>query len=324
MKHWRIQIKPTSLQLTPWQADTIFGSLCWAFVHREGNQAVKNFLIPFIQNDPPFLISDAFPTGYLPVPLSLRVRTPGKIDDTASYAKQKLVKKVQFLTFHEFHKVSNGEWVEVSEQNGKLIKPVSQLHSTIDRIVGTTRGSEDQSEMSLYQSNGWVLNTEIVDTLSVYIAERHDKQIDKIFALLQDIEYTGFGKKKSSGMGAFRMVGNPEPVSFPDPQSSANGFVSLSGFIPSSNDPTQGFWQLRVKHGKLGEYFAAQGSPFKKPWIQLEPGSTFYTQSIPGERYGRMLTELTDIANDPGIVQYGYAYPLPVCFSSELIAKVIN
>jgi len=81
--------------------------------------------------------------------------------------------------------------------------------------------------------------------------------------------------------------------------------------VPAPGDPDRGHYRTLVKYGKLGEEYASSGrlSPFKFPILMLRAGSTFYT-SEPREVYGQMVKGVHP--EDESIVQYGYAFALPV------------
>jgi CRISPR-associated protein Csm4 len=83
----------------------------------------------------------------------------------------------------------------------------------------------------------------------------------------------------------------------------------LSHFVPAKNDPTNGAYKTMVKYGKLGEEKTFCGNPFKKPLIVLKPGAVFKTQ-IMKPFYGRLLEKIAFA--DPAMVQYGYAFPVPI------------
>ena len=318
MKIWRISIRPTSLQLTPWQADTLFGTLCWALRHRQGEEGLIRFLEPFLDRDPPFLLSDGMPSGYLPLPFHLRIEKRAEVADVEAYRKEKALKKVSYLPEEVFRSVCRGEPVEIEEANRELVCKKSQMHASINRITGTTTRMDDEEGGSLFELMGEVPGA--AGKLDIYVAERVDGMRDTLLGLLKDVELSGFGKKKSSGMGAFRIEGDFEPWRPPDISAAASGFVSLSGFVPGRSDPTTGFWQLKVKHGKLGEDYAVGGSPFKTPWIVLDPGTCLVTQDASREVYGRMLRNLTD--RDERVVQYGYAFPVPMVISHDTLVRV--
>ncbi|MFB3787121.1 MAG: RAMP superfamily CRISPR-associated protein [bacterium] len=313
MHYWRFRIRPLSLQITPWQADTIFGSLCWALRHLEGEASLKKFLEPFREGEPSFLISEAFPRGYLPLPFYLRVQRV-EVQNQREYQRFKLVKKVNLLPEGEFAKACRGEAVQVDETALSLYQPYSRLHASINRATGTTTAAEEDTGGNLYQLHGHVMNPRDTE-IAVYVADRTGESLELVQRLFRSLELTGFGRKKSSGAGAFRLVGDPEPWKPPQVQN-GNGFVTLSGFVPRRQDPAVGYWQLRVKHGKLGETYATGGkSPFKKPWILLESGSCFQTGNT-GEVYGRMLTDLSNAY--PEVVQYAYAFPVPISFPDKI------
>ena len=62
------KLRPKAATLTPWQADTIFGHLCWTMRHNAGESELVSFLEHYRQNDPPVLLSNGFPAGLLPRP----------------------------------------------------------------------------------------------------------------------------------------------------------------------------------------------------------------------------------------------------------------
>lgn len=318
MKIWRLSIKPTSVHLTEWQADTLFGTLCWALRHREGEAELNEFLEPFRAGDPPFLISDGMPAGHLPFPFHMRLMPLPPLLDLETYRKQKELKKVRHLREEQFKKACRGEEVQLDEKAGELTRAASQLHASINRITGTTTAADEDSGGNLFELHGWVPRKRD-SGISLYIADRSGNHKDKVVELLRDVELTGFGKKKSSGMGAFTIDGDAEEWEPPSTNGKADGFVSLSGFVPAAKDPTAGFWQLKVKHGKLGEEYAVGGDPFKYPWIVLEAGSSFVTRDEPREVYGRMLEKISPTY--PDVVQYGYAFPIPMVIPQELIEK---
>ncbi|MCG3200107.1 MAG: hypothetical protein GHCLOJNM_04637 [bacterium] len=319
MRIWRLVLRPTSLQLSQWQADTLFGALCWKLAFREGESGLLDFLAPFLSGDPPFLISDGIPSGFLPLPLHLKVTESAPARTVEDYQKEKQLKKIRFITEAEFAKACNGQRVGV-DVSTSLSRSVSQLHASINRNTGTTTRMDDEGTASLFQLDGWVPEGE-GGSLSVFVADRTGKEIDRVLVLLRDMELTGFGKKKSSGMGAFQIEGDPVEWRPPQVSGRPNGFVSFAGFVPAQRDPTAGFWRLRVKHAKLGETFATGGKPFKTPFIQFESGSTFLTGDEPGEVYGRVLRGLSE--EHPQVVQYGYAFPVPL-WLPDLAARLAS
>jgi CRISPR-associated protein Csm4 len=68
MKIYRAILKQLSPSRTPWQADTLFGHLCWQMLYHEGETALNDFLDLYRQRQPPLLFSNGFPGDYLPRP----------------------------------------------------------------------------------------------------------------------------------------------------------------------------------------------------------------------------------------------------------------
>src|SRR3989338_8251403 len=97
MKTYRLKIKPHSSFLTPWHADTIFGSLCWIMAWREGKDVLTKFLEDYKNGIPPFVLSDGFPTDLLPAPAHLSLMMP-KGERLEDYENGKKLKKMAWLT----------------------------------------------------------------------------------------------------------------------------------------------------------------------------------------------------------------------------------
>src|SRR5712691_9939475 len=74
MQLYRFRIVPESAWRTPWQSDTLAGLLCWALARTEGDAALQRDVIePALQGAPAFVLSDAFPGDWLPVPALVRL-----------------------------------------------------------------------------------------------------------------------------------------------------------------------------------------------------------------------------------------------------------
>ncbi len=79
MRYLRVKFEVASSHSTPFQADTIFGHICWAIAVTEGEERLKEFLDSF-QEKAPLLVSDGFPAiatesgiiHYLPSPSLLQ------------------------------------------------------------------------------------------------------------------------------------------------------------------------------------------------------------------------------------------------------------
>jgi len=315
------------------------------YLYRHGEAALKKLLDEFGEK-PKFVISDGFPSGYLPRPrLTLssaeirnleeavaqkfptvdpqlvlsqilrkvrkaRYVTAGllaRMADNLSMAaliRQVIDFSVCPLSFNEPACKSAGlkqcvvvdtlgfdscVWTsEVKMKSAEIIK------NTVDRRRASGGGIHGHEEY--YWSGDY----------DVYVAPLDDSWAEPLEELFADLEMTGYGKKKTSGKGQFRIVG-VEETTLPR-ATAANAFVSLNSFVPAAADPTEGTYSVMVKRGKIGEWFPRRVSLFKRPVIMLEAGATFMT-STPRDYYGSMLA---NIHFDPAVRHYAYAFPLHV------------
>ncbi len=300
---YRITIHPAGSIGTPWQSDTIFGHLVWLVALREGNKAVKSFLEPFLDGDPPFILSDGFPGECLPVPMfDVGDITPGA-RSIEEYVQYKKLKKARFITLKSFSQVRKEKHL-ISGFFDEPYVTVEILHASLSRHTNST-GEEGQ----LYPTYESFLKEH--ETISVYIRCKNDWN-KKVLELFEHLSLTGFGRDKSTGTGAFQIESFEEFQDF-DTFEGANGFISLSTFVPDESDPTEGRWRLRVKRGFLGEN-AGEGNPFKRPLLQFEPGAVFKTGNNPKPWYGRMVEKIAP--GMPEAVQNCMSFAVPCKYES--------
>lgn len=300
MKTYRLKIKPQGSFLTLWQADTIFGSLCWIMAWREGEDALRAFLDEYKNRNPAFVLSDGMPGDFLPAPAHLSLAEK-KGECFEAYQKAKNLKKVSWLSPDVFDSVRNGN-LEIEPPEGiKTFRTFTTLHSSINRITGTTG-----EEGSLFELPEYAVEQ---NEISIYLKIR-DGWEEKFFSLFKDLSLTGYGKKKSVGKGAFEIIGELEPFDKFNDFDGANAFMSLSNFVPAKDDPADGFYKTLVKYGKLGGEFTFCGKPFKKPLMMLTAGAVFKVSGAVKPFYGRMVEGLSSIK--PEVVHYGYAFAVPI------------
>jgi CRISPR-associated protein Csm4 len=302
MNTYRLKIKPQSSFLTPWQADTVFGSLCWIIAWRYGEEALTNFLQEYKSHNPVFVLSDGMPGDLLPAPSHLPYMLT-KTENREDYEKGKKLKKVFWISAEKFESVRRGHIQDDIFEDDKPFKNFTSLHSSISRVTGTTG-----DEGSLFELQEYALEKSL-HTISLYLKIRDD-WVEKVFSLFNDLSLMGYGKKKSVGKGSFKIIGGLERFVTFESLEDSNGFVSLSNFVPSVNDPTEGYYKTMVKYGKLGGEFTFSENPFKKPLMMLIAGAVFKVNGTVRPFYGRMIEGLSSIK--PEVVHYGYAFPVPV------------
>ena len=290
MKIHRICLEIKAPILTPLYADTIWGQLCWTVAHKNGNSALQEFLEPFRNGEPSFLISDGFPAGYLPKPLSLDFSIKDPVE-------RKEMKKIDYLPSEYFCHAINGASFEPYGLELPIQKKSTTSHNAISRITNTT------VEGSLYS-----LEEAFIPRVDIYIKVKDEEWKNKLKGLFEDLSKSGYGKKKSIGKGQFCIEDILDPP-FSEVKD-ANAFVTLSSFCPREDDPTEGIYKTFVKYGKLGEEFNFCGNPFKKPLLMVKTGSVFKTQGQPKEIYGRIIEKIAPAKAE--VVQYAYAFAVPI------------
>ncbi len=312
MQTYQITIKVPSGFVTPWHADTIFGHLCWAAERHDCFQrfsGAAGLIELFRCGDPPFILSDGFPGGLLPAPVTLKnvySRAENGQVDIAQYDLMKRAKKAEYITFEEFQLFQRGKVPELSDTSQKGFVAATILHNAISRITNTTGnvGSLFENDEQ-YSASG---------EMQIYIKIENAFE-DDVRLLFNKFAQGSYGAKKTTGKGTFSIKSFLPFDAFDLQEVKGNeshknfGFVSLSHFVPAQNDPTDGAYKTMIKYGKLGEEKTFCGQPFKKPLIMLKPGAVFRIRSI-RPYYGTLLEKISDA--EPSVVQYGYAFAVPV------------
>jgi len=299
VRTYRAVFRLGSPSLTPWQADTLFGHLCWALVRREGEQALGGFLDLYRAGHPPLILSDGMPGDLLPRPLFPdRLVTDGTVAQRTELLRRgKRAKSSPWLSREAFAHALAGNTNQ--EGVGTDASVFYTLHNQINRATGTTTGPDDDEGGRLYHLSGdWCV------ARTVYLRVDPDAAIPWR-ELLGDVARDGFGKRKSVGYGHVTGLQIQDFGGFGEP-SDADGFVTLSSFVPAPDDPTDGYWSVSVKYGKLGEERASGTGPFKRPLVRLGVGSAFRCGARPRLSYGRLVENIAPA--HPDVVQYGLAF----------------
>ena len=139
MRTYLIDLAVPSGFITPWQADTLFGHLCWAaerhdgFKHFQGAGGLINL---FRNGNPPFILSDGYPAGLLPAPITLKNRyQPASQDDLNPdrYGLLKKVKRKECLTLEQFQVFQRGGIPDLADDQKGFVAATT-LHNQISRI----------------------------------------------------------------------------------------------------------------------------------------------------------------------------------------------
>jgi len=302
-----VKLKPKTSFSTPIRADIVFGHICWNIIMNEGEKELQDFL-NYFQKTPIFLLSNGFVDDYLPTPLINNKQEEGektkkekiKIMDIA-----KKIKKANLLRVSDFINVCKGDYdsfnkVVEDDYNDFLIKEEALMKNSIDRNLGKVK--EDGglfSNQEFWSKNNYslyikILNEELFDYFSI------KKRLKEIFELL------GYGANKSTGKGFFEITCIEEFNEFD--QLSGNYSISLSHCILKNEERhilENSTYKIELKYGKLGEEKSFSDNPFKKPLMQIVPGSVLNTSK---EYVGEMI----NLIENKNILDYNYGFLIPI------------
>ena len=271
----RLKLRPIGVWTTPWQADSLLGALACSWARSYGQEALRrDFLDPWLASEPTFVISDAFPADALPVPAGVPLWWDWPLD------KRKEVKKQRWMTMDDFCRVQRGERPDL-EKLPVLIRNNVRLRNSISRTTETTGKRGELFEVPYSNLNGPDMH------LTIY-SRASQRGLDVLMQALEILGRTGYGADASVGHGGFEPEKAPRACPEFADVPAADGFISLSTCQPAATDPTDGFWRIFIKHGKLAPEFHEK-AVFKRPQVMLEVGACFRTGCPPKPFYGTVI-----------------------------------
>ncbi len=329
MNTYRAELRLRSALGTPLTADTLFGHLCWGLVYHEGADRLRAFLTDMDSPQPPLVISDPLPTGCWPMPalpgppISVldRIRQEHKLDLCKGYDRIRRAMKQSFIP-HEIwdalaarlDTTALAERLVTRPPTAEPLTRVTVPHNTINRL--TVHTGSDAEAGGLFFEDVWFPNSKNgavtfdLWILSVYPPERIKNLFTQALA-------GGYGRDAGTGKGHLT-VEFVEPAELPRVDQ-PNAVMTLGTCIPAEQDPTEGFWNAEVRHGKLGGAWATGGETdavFKYPVVLLARGAVFCTDQ-PRPILGRMVHQVHPTR--PEVVTCGYTLTLPVHLSEEAL-----
>lgn len=326
MLTYRATIRPYAATRSPWQADMLFGHLCWLIRYEEGTPALLDFLEFYRRGEPPMLFSNGFPGNWLPRPLLPPAALPtDQPKHVRLRARQQMraAEEQPWLDLEAFNTLRSGRPVPPATIRPRLSSNRTIFKQPVNRLSGSatvpTSPTDDPDQGTRYPGTEWAyLDQTTVPPagldISMYVRVRDSLWARRAENLLRRLSRSGYGAKKSSGYGHFGVIWEQFDGFDAEPPE-ANGFISLSHWTPARDDPTDGFYNLMVKYGKLGEELATSVNPFKFPLTMLTAGSAFYADAPIRNWYGRLVTGIAPV--NPQVVQYAFAFALPARLTGE-------
>ena len=298
-----VTIRPQSAFGTPMAGDTLFGHLCWALSFRKGATAFERIMDGYTDGNPFAVVSDAFPSGYLP-----RASLPDALmgSDHLDPSARKALKRRQWLP-REGLGLPYSEWLRqsCSAWPGKV---ATVTQNTIHRITGTTGSgvfAPRQVEQMTFARETLLDIHLVLDTHKLTLAD--------ILEALSDIGQSGFGRDASTGLGKFEVVSAVERNDAPN---DSTDFMTLPPCAPDvSKLDASRCWALPMtRFGRHGSVLAASGKPFKRPIMLARTGAVLRLLSGPALFHGVGLggQDAPISIAMPATVHQGFAPILPI------------
>lgn len=297
MEMYRFTLNIQSAFGTPLVGDTLFGQLCWAIRNQLGEAKLNELLQGYTEQRPFIVVSDAFPKGYLPLPI-----LPSSYWQKGEETDRKKLKKKQWVALDTFSQAVEF-WQQFAKAEKDLIKKqtADQFHNTLNRATQTTSTGifAPYAMPQIWYDKGTELDLYIVlDEVRLDLAT--------FSTLLKTIGQLGYGRDASIGLGRFELVGEPEKCTLSQPE--ANAYLTLANCAPQglNLNAERSFYQITTRFGRHGDQAALSGNPFKKPIILAKPAALFTPEKYTSRLFlGNGLSEVSKVA--PNAVHQGYA-----------------
>lgn len=292
MELFRVTLQLESSLITPLKGDTIWGHIVWGIANHEGDSAVDDFLSVCKTEEPPLIVSSAFPHGTICRPIP-RVQKREKTMTPDKYAE---IKKNKKLVYADASLYFDSKSTSIdTKQLKNPFEDIVVTHNSINRFSNTV------IDGSLYAvSETWAKNS----LFDLYILSTFDAS--RVKQLCEWAFENGFGADSSIGKGVISVT--TEPVSV-QPKAKTNTYMALAPFVVSD-------WQsisdlhadTFIRNGKIGGAFSAYMQPWKKSVLLFNEGAIFKSQ----KDISFIGNILTDIHTDARVCQSGFAPVIPI------------
>lgn len=286
----KFTLKPEGVFATPLQGDTLFGQLCWALLRTQGEEKLKTLLAQYA-SAPFAVVSDAFPSGYLPRPSLPSHFLGGATQDPKTRKEMKRKHWVPSTALSE----PISEWLQYAKSDKDILQEINSeqtqlqewqrhMHNSINRMTGTTgeAGFAPYAVDELWHAQNILWDIYIVvDKTQISVAD--------IEALIQHIGKTGYGKDANLGAGRFSVTAKAA-ANFTH-HTNANAVLALSAVAPQGLplNPQGCFYQPFTRYGRHGDW-AALVNPFKAPILLAKAAAVLMPEAFkPVEYIGQAL-----------------------------------
>ncbi len=237
-------------------SDSLYAALLARFALFEGKEKTASFVRPFLDKNPPFLLTSTFPYAgkvrFFPHPLLPRSKKEEHGIEESGY-RIKDIKKIKFVSERIFRGLISGEPLTSYLRNPVFIQgeqvllteaEVSSLpeevrqrkhHAKIWAVEQRPRVTIDRrtNKSEIYHTGRVIFAPDCGLWFAIrWLDETYKPAVDALFA---DLSYTGLGGERSSGFGACNITRDSNaPIDFP--VHTQDKWITLSRFLPSKED----------------------------------------------------------------------------------------
>ncbi|MCX7837764.1 MAG: type III-A CRISPR-associated RAMP protein Csm4, partial [candidate division WOR-3 bacterium] len=226
-------------------SDTLFSAFLNAFLLLFGEKELENLISSFENNEPPFLISSAFPYWqdllFFPVPKN-------------QISIEKKVKKIEFVEQRGFEELLKGKRLDNLLNGLKKIPQDEEPYYpwSVENVprVGLSRFDNHPGERFFYFGQISYKDNAGLFFLIKYLNKSFKDKLEATMRLLAD---EGIGGDRSSGKGLFELLNFREiEIKVPD---DADGVITLSLYYPKDESEIKGiekgFYELLERKGYI-------------------------------------------------------------------------
>lgn len=267
----RKSVEVCSKLRTPLKGDTIWGHIACGVANHEGDEGVE----AFFKLDPPFVVSSAFPHGFLPKPVVFEQEATREFANMQEYTEHKRMKKRKFVPASEYLECEAASNADA----GKPFTETTAVHVSISRESGNAL---DEQLFSVSES--WPNAEPLV--MDLYISTR--LPAERVDELLEWGFEFGYGADSSTGAGNIRVLPGLDHVRGKEPK--LGRYLALGPFV-GDDDVSALRSSTFVRKGKIGGALTSALSPYKKSVILFDEGATFFSERKK-EHVGLLLHEM--------------------------------
>jgi len=308
----KVKIKFITQPFSPLEADMFWGKLMWVARLLDLCKELD------FKNTPSLIISDPFPAGFLPRPLSFYIPF-SKLTTLGSKFKKtiaSLITKSRFLPFDEVKELANGKtdiFKMIEERNERKRCPVAGF--TLTQLPKQLKTCLNNCTTGAGKECREVIKTFLNSAYDIYVFTSW--QIERIKRLFYFLGKFGYGKRCSAGAGLFkvqRIEVLPRDLFSTD---SMQSFCNLStGYVPMEGEEFREIYgDIYYKWGKLGKWKDRHILPFKYPIAKYRAGSVFMEVNSVKEFYGQLISGIHPEREE--VLEYCFAFPLWGRFKNE-------